>query len=62
MESEKAELRETGDENGGFRRLGVGGNGEILARGDKLPVIRQTNSGDIIYSRVTVVKNTVLHT
>ena len=43
MESEKAGLTET-EWIGGCQRLGSRGNGEVLTKGNKLPVI---NSGDL---------------
>ena len=39
----------------------AGGNGEMLVRGYKLPVIRRLSSRDLIHM-VTVVNNTVLYT
>lgn len=41
---------------------GVQGKGEILIKGYKFSVLRWTNSGDPIYSMVTIVNNNVLYT
>lgn len=60
-ESEKAELRET--EN---RVLVTRGGGwekwEVLVTGYKLPVVRLTNSGELMYSMVITANNTALYT
>ena len=40
---------------------GGGGGGEVSRR-DKLPVIRGIRSGDLMYSMLTMVSNTVLCT
>lgn len=39
----------------------AGGNGEMLVRGYKLSAIRQVSSGDLMYSMVMTVNNTVLY-
>ena len=49
MESEKAGITET-EWIGSCQRLGSRGNGEVLIKGNKLPVI---NSGDLIDSTMT---------
>ena len=38
------------------------GNGKTLVKGYKLPVVRLTCSGDLIYSMVIIANNTVLYT
>lgn len=47
-------------------RVGIGGCGSSgeMDEGDqsyKLPIVRQTSSGDIMYNMVTIVSNTVLY-
>lgn len=59
MESEKAELRKT-EYDGGTRGCGMGGREKMLAEEYKLPVIRQIPSGDLIYSMVTTVNESVI--
>lgn len=38
---------------------GVGGNGEILVRGHRPPVITLVSSGDLMYRIVIIINNTV---
>lgn len=58
MESKKAKLMKTETRMVVARGWGRG-YGEMLVKGDKLPVISCINSGDLTYSNVTVVHNTV---
>ena len=48
--------------NSGLPWAGGWGNGEIFVKEYKLPVTRLTKSGDLMYSMVIIVNNTVLHT
>ena len=58
MESRKLKHRETGQ-----RGLpGAGVNGEMLAKGCKLPAIRRKNCGELRYGMVMIANNAVLHT
>ena len=41
---------------------GSGGNGEMLVKGYKLPVIRGISSENVIYGVVTIVNSTELYT
>lgn len=55
-------LEEIKEQRGGCWELGKGGrNEEMLVKGYKLPVIQQISSGDLKYSTVTIIHNTVLY-
>lgn len=58
----KAKCIETEIESGGYQGLGQWGNGEMLTKVYKLPVIRLTSSVDVMYSMMTIItENTVLY-
>ena len=61
MESKKAKLLEAESRLVLARGWGSG-NGEMLVKGYKLPVIRGLSSGNLMHSMVTIVNNTVLYT
>ena len=50
------------EKSGGYQGRRDMGNGEILVKGYRLPVVRLTSSGDLIYSMVTTANNTTLCT
>ena len=56
-----SQIHRNRDENGVYQGLWDMGNGEILVKGYKLPVIRQLSSEDLMYSMGTIVKNTILY-
>ena len=65
MESKKAELYEFYETEGRMvvtRGWGVGGIGEMLAKGYKFPLIRQISSGNLTYSMVIIAKKIVSYT
>ena len=52
------------EQNDGWQRLRSGENGKMLVRWtfyNKLSVIRWISSGDLMYSMVTIVNDTILH-
>ena len=61
MKSKKAELRETEKQRNPVQQGGRE-NGEMLVKGYKPTVIRLRSPGDIMYSMVIIVINTVLYT
>ena len=62
MELKNAQLKETKSRMMVTQGWGGGGNGKILVKGYKLPVIRLTSSEHLMYSMVIIANNTELYT
>ena len=60
--NQKTRAHRKKEQIGGCQGLWCGGNGEVLVKGYKLPVRRWISSGDLMYSIVTIVNNTVCYT
>lgn len=59
MKSKNAELIEW---SGGYQKLRSRVNGKMLVKGNKLQVIRPIRCGDLLYSIVIIVNNTISYT